>query len=292
MFTEFKTSDVAPPAAKSHIHLTRPPGTAEDWTIPQHWERFTAEEHRVWDLLFARQEAQLAGRVVRAFEEGLDVLHLSRPGIPELSELNDRLSARTGWSVVAVPGLVPDDIFFGHLANRRFPAGNFIRSASQLDYLEEPDVFHDVFGHVPMLADPQVADFMQALGQAGLAALDKGNVHRLSRLYWYTVEFGLAREDGALKIYGAGIASSFQESAYSLQSDVPERLPFNLHRVLRTRYRSDALQRCYFVVDSFEDLLGQIAGADLDRLYEQVAVLDEFEPGAGEVSLTAAGAGE
>ncbi len=291
MFTELENSDVAPPAAKSHIHLTRPAGTAEDWTIPQHWERFTAEEHRVWDLLFARQEAQLSGRVVRAFEEGLDVLHLSRPGIPELSELNDRLTARTGWSVVAVPGLVPDDIFFGHLANRRFPAGNFIRSASQLDYLEEPDVFHDVFGHVPMLADPQVGDFMQALGQAGLAALGKGNVHRLSRLYWYTVEFGLAREDGALKIYGAGIAaSSFQESVYSLESDVPERLPFDLTRVLRTRYRSDALQRCYFVVDSFEDLLGQIAGADLDRLYQEIAALDEFEPGV--LPLTAAGAGE
>ena len=285
MFTETEASNAAPPPAGSHIHLTRPPGTAEDWTIPQHWERFTAEEHRVWDLLFARQEAQLAGRVVRAFEEGLDVLHLSRPGIPELSELNDRLAARTGWSVVSVPGLVPDDIFFAHLANRRFPAGNFIRSASQLDYLEEPDVFHDVFGHVPMLADSRVADFMQALGQAGLAALDKGSVHRLSRLYWYTVEFGLAREDGALKIYGAGIASSFQESLYSLESEVPERLPFNLSRVLRTRYRSDALQRSYFVVDSFEDLLGQIAGADLEKLYEEVDALDEFEPGAGALAL-------
>jgi phenylalanine-4-hydroxylase len=292
MFTEFEISDVAPQGTKSHIHLTRPPGTAEDWTIPQHWERFTAEEHRVWDLLFARQKAQLAGRVVRAFEEGLDVLRLSRPGIPELSELNERLDARTGWSVVSVPGLVPDDIFFQHLASRRFPAGNFIRTAEQLDYLEEPDVFHDVFGHVPMLANPEVGDFMQALGEAGLAALTKGNVHRLSRLYWYAIEFGLAREDGALKIYGAGIASSFQESAYSLESAVPERLPFDLRRVLRTRYRSDALQRCYFVVDSFEDLLGQIASADLDRLYDEVAALDEFEPGAGALSLTAAGAGE
>jgi phenylalanine-4-hydroxylase len=286
MFTEFEVADAAQPAAKSHIHLTRPPGTAEDWTIPQHWERFTTEEHRVWDLLFARQKEQLHGRVVRAFEEGLDILRLSRPGIPELSELNDRLHARTGWSVVSVPGLVPDDVFFRHLAHRRFPAGNFIRTAEQLDYLEEPDVFHDVFGHVPMLANPQVADFMQALGEAGLAALGKGNVHRLSRLYWYAIEFGLAREDGALKIYGAGIASSFQESTYSLESEVPERLPFDLRRVVRTRYRSDALQRCYFVVDSFEDLLGHIEGADLDRLYEEVAELDEFEPGA--LSLRAA----
>ena len=280
MFKDLDTLEAEAPAAKSHIHSVRPPGTAEDWTIPQRWEQFTAEDHRVWDLLFARQTKQLHGRVVRAFEEGLDVLHLSRPGIPELSELNDRLHARTRWEVVAVPGLVPDDIFFGHLANRRFPAGNFIRSASQLDYLEEPDVFHDVFGHVPMLANPAVADFMQALGEEGLSALGRGDVHRLSRLYWYTVEFGLAREDGALKIYGAGIASSFEESIYSLESAVPKRLRFDMSRVLRTRYRSDALQRCYFIVDSFEDLLGHIAGADLTRLYEEVASLEEFDPAA------------
>jgi phenylalanine-4-hydroxylase len=266
------------PLPASHIHLTRLPGTAEDWTIPQHWERFTAEEHRVWDTLFARQKEKLHRRVVRAFEDGLDVLALSRPGIPELSELNERLHARTGWTVVSVPGLVPDDIFFRHLANRRFPAGNFIRSAQQLDYLEEPDVFHDVFGHVPLLAQPQVADFMQALGEAGLAALGKGAIHRLARLYWYTVEFGLAREDGALKIYGAGIASSFEESTYALESPVPVRRPFDMERVLRTRYRSDALQLGYFVVDSFEDLLGQIAGADLERLYETVEALGDVDP--------------
>jgi phenylalanine-4-hydroxylase len=265
----------------SHIHLTRPPGTAEDWTIPQHWERFTAEEHRVWDILFARQKEKLHGRVVRAFEKGLDVLALSRPGIPELSELNERLHARTGWTVVSVPGLVPDDVFFEHLANRRFPAGNFVRSASQLDYLEEPDVFHDVFGHVPMLAQSQVADFMQALGEAGLAALGKGAIHRLARLYWYTVEFGLAREDGALKIYGAGIASSFEESAYALESSTPVRRAFNVETVMRTRYRSDALQLGYFVVDSFDDLLGQIAGADLELLYERMEGLEDLDPSGG-----------
>jgi len=276
MFTEFQAETIA--AGGAQPVAARPPGTAKDWTIPQHWERFTAEDHRVWDLLFARQKQQLHGKVVRAFEEGLDVLNLSRPGIPEFSELNERLFARTGWTVVSVPGLVPDDIFFHHLANRRFPAGNFIRSAAQLDYLEEPDVFHDVFGHVPMLADPAVADFMQALGQAGLAALDRGDIHRLSRLYWYTVEFGLAREDGELKIYGAGIASSFEESAYALASPVPQRLPFDMRRVLRTRYRSDALQLCYFVVDSFDDLLAQILNADLDSLYGEVGALEEFDP--------------
>jgi phenylalanine-4-hydroxylase len=276
MLTELEASQAAKPA--SHIHSVRPPGTDENWTIPQHWERFTAEEHGVWDLLFARQKEKLAGRVVHAFEEGLDVLHLSRPGIPELSELNARLSARTGWNVVSVPGLVPDDIFFKHLSERRFPAGNFIRTREQLDYLEEPDVFHDVFGHVPMLAQPQVADFMQALGEAGLRALGKGQIHRLARLYWYTVEFGLAREDGQLKIYGAGIASSFEESTYSLESPIPQRLPFNLKRALRTNYRSDALQRCYFVVESFENLLSQIAHTDLDSLYEEIGDLADFDP--------------
>jgi len=278
MFQTFEPADAPAPPAKPHSHPARPSGTASDWTIPQNWERFTAEDHRVWDLLFARQKKQLSGRVVRAFEEGLDVLQLSRPGIPEFSELNERLSARTGWTVVSVPGLVPDDVFFDHLSKRRFPAGNFIRSAAQLDYLEEPDVFHDVFGHVPMLSNPAVADFMQALGEAGLAALDKGAIHRLSRLYWYTVEFGLAREDGAVKIYGAGIASSFEELAYSLESEIPQRRRFDMQRVLRTSYRSDALQRCYFVVDSFEDLLAEIAGADLERLYKEMAPLDDFDP--------------
>ena len=255
-----------------------PPGAAADWTIPQQWKRFTAEQHRVWDLLFARQKAQLAGRVVSCFEQGLDVLNLSRPGIPQLDELNERLFARTGWTVVSVPGLVPDDIFFDHLSRRRFPAGNFIRSADSLDYLEEPDVFHDVFGHVPMLAQPAVADFMQALGERGLDALRAGAMERLARLYWYSVEFGLAREDGALKIFGAGIASSFGESRYALESPEPRRLPFDLGRIARTRYRPDAFQSCYFVVESFEAMLRELIEADLAALYEEIAPLPDFDP--------------
>jgi phenylalanine-4-hydroxylase len=249
-----------------------------DWTIPQDWAHFSAEDHRVWDLLFARQQARLAGRAVRAFEEGLGILRLSRPGIPNFDELNERLSARTGWSVVAVPGLVPDEVFFRHLSRRQFPAGNFIRSAAQLDYLEEPDVFHDVFGHVPMLADPRVADVLQALGRHGLEALASGNLHRLSRLYWYTIEFGLAREDGALKIYGAGLASSFGEAGFALDDPAPARHPFDLKRVLRTRYRSDAFQRGYYVIDSFEALLATLETADLDGLYERLEGMEEIEP--------------
>ena len=270
MFTDDLTIE-APKLHGAAATPTPPPGAAADWTIPQHWERFTSEEHRVWDLLFARQQELLAGRAVRAFHEGLDVLRLSRPGIPDLDELNERLFARTGWTVVSVPGLVPDDVFFRHLSERRFPAGNFIRSASQLDYLEEPDVFHDVFGHVPLLAQPAVADFMQALGEEGLKALRRGALDRLSRLYWYTVEFGLAREDGDLKIYGAGILSSFGESRFSLESPDPHRPAFDIGRVLRTRYRSDAFQQSYFVVESFDELLDSILETDLGALYDSLA---------------------
>jgi phenylalanine-4-hydroxylase len=238
----------------------------------------TAEDHWVWDTLFARQKSLLHGRSVAAFEEGLDVLNLSRPGVPNLDELNERLHPRTGWTVVSVPGLVPDDVFFRHLAARRFPAGNFIRKANQLDYLEEPDVFHDVFGHVPLLAQPAVADFMEALGHMGLQAIDAGALHRLARLYWYTVEFGLAREDGELKIYGAGILSSFGESHYSLESAKPHRLAFDLRRVLRTRYKTDSFQQSYFVIDRFEDVLDLIRRNDVPALFRELDALPDVEP--------------
>jgi phenylalanine-4-hydroxylase len=262
MFTDF-TETLQPPQP------ARPPGTAEDWTIPQNWAHFTAEEHRVWDVLYARQRRKLAGRAVAAFENGLDSLLLSRSGIPNFDELNERLFARSGWRVVAVPGLVPDEIFFAHLARRQFPAGNFIRPATSLDYLEEPDVFHDVFGHVPVLADPWFADFMQRLGEVGLKAVARGKAAEFSRLYWFTVEFGMAIEDGALKLYGAGLASSFGEAAYALDSAKPERLPFDLERVLRMPYRSDTIQPRYFVIDGLDTL----RGIDLARLEESLAAL-------------------
>jgi phenylalanine-4-hydroxylase len=268
MFTDF--SETAPAPAGT--------GAAGDWTVPERWDLFTPEDHRVWDLLFARQQAKLAGRAVRAFEAGLELLRLDHPGIPRLAEINERLFTRTGWTVVAVPGLLPDEIFFRHLSERRFPAGNFIRPAAQLDYLEEPDIFHDVFGHVPMLAQPEVADFMQALGKEGLRAQASGAMHRLARLYWYSVEFGLAREQGELRIYGAGLASSFGEAGFALDSAAPRRHPFRLDRVLRTRYRSDAFQHCYFVVDSFEDLLASVRDADLERLYAEAALDEDLDP--------------
>ena len=266
---------------------TPPPGAAEDWTVPQRWEEFTAEDHWVWDTLFARQQTLLHGRAVAEFEQSLEVLHLSRPGVPNLDELNDKLHARTGWTVVAVPGLVPDDVFFRHLSQRRFPAGNFIRSPRQLDYLEEPDVFHDVFGHVPLLAQPAVGDFMQALGELGLEALDHDELHRLARLYWYTVEFGLSRENGELKIYGAGILSSFGESHYSLESARPTRAPFDLRKVLRTSYRTDSFQKRYFVIDSFHDVLDLVRKNDFKALYEELRALPDLDPGVEEPRLAA-----
>lgn len=255
-----------------------PPGAAVDWTVPQRWGELSREEHAVWDLLFERQQHALAGRAATAFEQGLDLLRIDRPGIPEFGELNERLNKRTGWTVVAVPGLVPEEVFFAHLSHRRFPAGNFIRRRSQLDYLEEPDVFHDVFGHVPLLANPEVADFMQKLGELGLAAMAIGALKRIARLYWYTVEFGLARERGALAIYGAGIVSSFGESRFALESPAPHRLAFDLERVLRTDYRTDDFQKSYFVMPSLADLLRVIEDTDVLALCRELERAADIDP--------------
>ncbi|WP_028965872.1 phenylalanine 4-monooxygenase [Sphingomonas phyllosphaerae] len=258
--------------------LIRPEGAAADWTIPQGWDTYTAEEHATWDTLFARQIAMLPGRVTPEFTAGLDVLRLSKPGIPDFDELSERLMKATGWQVVAVPGLVPDDVFFDHLANRRFVSGNFIRRPDQLDYLQEPDVFHDVFGHVPLLANPVFADYMQAYGQGGQRAAAMGAIERLSRLYWYTVEFGLVRSGDDLALYGAGIVSSRSESVFALDDASPNRLAFDLKRVMRTRYRIDDFQQSYFVIDSFEDLLDQTLNTDFAPLYADLEGQPDHDP--------------
>ena len=212
----------------------------------------------------------LPGRAARAFLNGLDVLKLSKPGIPDFRELSARLTELTGWSVVAVPGLVPDDVFFDHLANRRFVSGNFIRRRDQLDYLEEPDVFHDVFGHVPMLADPEFADYMAAYGRGGARALRHDALSNLSRLYWYTVEFGLVEEDDGLRLFGAGIVSSFGESRFALDDDSPDRIRFDLERVMRTEYRIDDFQQTYFVIPSFAELKRVTMETDFLPVYDRV----------------------
>jgi phenylalanine-4-hydroxylase len=262
------------------MDVSPPPGARPDWTIPQAWNSYTAEEHGVWDTLFSRQAAMLKGRVSDAFLRGLDMLRLSKAGIPDFEELSERLAALTGWRVVAVPGLVPDDVFFDHLANRRFVAGRFIRRPDQLDYLEEPDVFHDVFGHVPLLSDPAFADYMQAYGKGGQRAIQFGALEKLARLYWYTVEFGLIRERGDLKLYGAGIVSSFAESVFALDDPSPNRIAFNLDRVMRTDYRIDDYQQSYFVIDSFEELRHQTADVDFAPIYARLAGQADIAPEA------------
>lgn len=257
--------------------IERPAGTTEDWTIPQDWAAYTPQEHALWDRLFARQAQMLPDRAVAEFMNGLDVLRMTRPGIPDFDELSERLMKLTGWQVVAVPGLVPDRLFFDHLANRRFVAGRFLRTPDQIDYLSEPDIFHDVFGHVPLLANPAFADYMQAYGQGGLRADSLGAIDRLARLYWYTVEFGLVRQGDDLKLYGAGIVSSHGESIYALDDPSPNRLGFDLKRLMRTRYRIDDYQQSYFVIDSFEDLLRQTVETDFAPLYAELDGLPDLD---------------
>ena len=189
--------------------------------------------------------------------------------MPDFERVSRRLGALTGWSVVAVPGLIPDAVFFDHLAHRRFPAGNFIRKPHELDYLQEPDVFHDVFGHVPMLTDPVFADYMEAYGRGGARALSLGRLHNLARLYWYTVEFGLMQSREGLRIYGAGIVSSRAESAFSLEDGSPNRIAFDLERVMRTPYRIDDFQQVYFVIPSLDELL-EVTQRDFGELYQRL----------------------
>jgi phenylalanine-4-hydroxylase len=255
-------------ATDTHVLASPPPGASADWTIPQDWSHYTPEEHATWDTLFARQARLLPGRASEAYLRGLDVLKLSKPGIPDFEELSDRLMKLTGWQVIAVPGLVPDDVFFDHMANRRFVAGNFIRRPDQFDYLQEPDVFHDVFGHVPMLADPVFADYLEAYGKGGQRAMGMEALKYLGRLYWYTVEFGLIAEPEGLRIYGSGIVSSYSESQFALDDPSPNRIGFDLARVMRTEYRIDDFQQNYFVIPSFDELLRVTVETDFAPLYD------------------------
>jgi len=248
-----------------------------DWTIDQGWESYSAAEHAVWKTLFERQTKLLPGRACDEFVQGMHDLPIGPDQIPDFRRLSEVLMQRTGWQVVAVPGLVPDEIFFEHLANRRFPAGHFIRKPHELDYLEEPDVFHDVFGHVPLLMNPAIADYIQAYGHGGLRAQRLGKLTNLARVYWYTVEFGLVMQPDGLRIYGAGIASSSTESVFALDDPSPNRLGFDLERVMRTNYRIDDFQETYFVINDLDELL-RLASIDFGPLYERVDAEPEIDP--------------
>lgn len=251
-----------------------------DFVVDQGWPAYTSEHHAIWRALFERQARLLPGRACGEYLRGLAQLGVAADGIPEFARLSDVLERATGWRIVAVPGLVPDETFFRHLANRRFPATNWIRAQAQMDYLQEPDVFHDVLGHVPMLIHPVFADYMAAYGRGGLKAAGLGALHRLARLYWYTVEFGLIRRAEGLRIYGAGILSSRTESVHCLADPRPRRLAFDLRRVMRTQYVIDRFQDTYFVIDGF-DALFAATRPDFAPLYRALEGLPDIAPDAG-----------
>ncbi|AMK25436.1 MULTISPECIES: phenylalanine 4-monooxygenase [unclassified Sphingobium] len=266
--------------AATHVYETPPEGVASDWTMAQDWNRFTRDEHDAWDRLIEQQTRSVTATACEAFLSGMDILRLSKPGIPDLAELNPRLQAATGWQIVAVPGLIPNEPFFRHLSERRFPAANFLRSADSLDYSEEPDMFHDLFGHLPMLTNPVFADFMVAYGKAGLRAEALDAVDLLSRLYLHTVEFGLVMEKGALRGFGAGLLSSSSETHHALKAPGVRRIKFDLARVMQTDYLFDEFQRSYFVIDSFEHLLKVTAETDFAPIYDRLRNAPLFAPDA------------
>lgn len=264
--------------AATHIFDVPPEGVSADWTMPQNWAAFTIRQHETWRTLFDQQSVALDGYACRSFFEGLGMLRQLRPGVPDFAELNALLKPASGWEVVAVPGWIPNKPFFEHLANRRFPAANFIRPPEQIAYSEEPDMFHDIFGHVPMLADPAFSDFLVAYGEAGLRAEKLGASDYLGRLWLYTVEFGLVVEDGELRAFGGGLMSSFAETVSALTSPEPNRIWLDIERVMRTRYHFDEFQRIYFVVSGFEELLRATEETDFASVYRKIAGERVLEP--------------
>ena len=240
--------------------------------VDQPWDDYSDVDHGVWKALYQRQREIMVGRASDEFLQAQDMMGMSPDRIPRFAELNAVLEAATGWTIVGVEGLLPELDFFDHLANRRFPVSWWIRRPDQLDYIEEPDLFHDLFGHVPLLMIPAFADYMQAYGRGGVKAHGIGAdaLANLTRLYWYTVEFGLIRQHDGLRIYGSGIVSSKGESLYSLESDAPNRIGFDLERIMRTRYRIDSYQKTYFVIDSFEQLM-DATRPDFTPIYARVA---------------------
>lgn len=250
---------------------------ADDLTIDQKWERYSTEEHSIWTTLYKRQMKILQGRAAPEHFRGLELLNLNEGGIPDFRRVNEKLEKLTGWTVVTVPGLIPERDFYEHLANRRFVSGRFIRDAHKLDYLPEPDIFHDVFGHVPLLTQPVFADYMEAYGKGGLRSLEFDTIKNMARLYWYTVEFGLINTPEGRRIYGAGIVSSKAESIFCLEARSPNRIHFDLERIMRTDYRYDDFQQSYFVIDSYDELM-EATYADFGPLYERLPDLAEYAP--------------
>lgn len=248
--------------------------------VEQPWSSYSAVDHEVWAILFERQQKILAGRASAEFMRSQRAMGMTADRIPKFEDLNRMLRAATGWELIGVQGLLPELDFFKHLANRRFPVTWWIRKPEQLDYLSEPDLFHDLFGHVPLLMNPVFADYMQAYGAGGVKAHGIGPdaLVNLTRLYWYTVEFGLIREPDGLRIYGAGILSSKGESIHCLESAAPNRIGFDIERIMRTRYRIDTYQKTYFVIDSYEQLM-EATRPDFTPIYARLAAQDSIPAG-------------
>jgi phenylalanine-4-hydroxylase len=262
-----------------------------DFTLQQRWQDYNEEEHDIWRTLYGRQLALVERYGAPEVLAGLTALGAEPMHIPDFNAVNQRLRGATGWQIVAVPGLIPEAQFFAHLAARSFPVSVWIRDRQEMDYLAEPDLFHDFFGHVPLLVNPTFARFMQAYGEAGPKALAHDAVHLLARVYWYTVEFGLIRTSAGLRAYGAGILSSKGETVYSVTSLKAQRMAFDLERVMRTEYRIDDFQLSYFVIDSFEQLFTAGYGTDFAPLYERVRAQPSIAPGdllPGEASMNSA----
>lgn len=249
--------------------------------VDQPWDSYTAEDHATWATLFQRQREILKGRACTEFIANQERFHMTPEAIPRFEELNAVLAKATGWQLVGVEGLLPELTFFDHLANRRFPVTWWIRRPDQIDYIAEPDMFHDLFGHVPLLLNPVFADYMEAYGKGGVKAhaISPEALVNLTRLYWYTVEFGLIREADGLRIYGSGIVSSKGESIHCLESPAPNRIGFDLERIMRTRYRIDTYQKTYFVIDSFEQLM-QATLPDFAPIYARLESQDSIPAGS------------
>ncbi len=248
--------------------------------VEQPWASYSSTDHEVWATLFKRQREVLVGRASDEFLRTQEAMGMSSDRIPKFDDLNRMLRKATGWELVGVEGLLPELTFFDHLANRRFPVTWWIRKPEQLDYLAEPDLFHDLFGHVPLLMNPVFADYMQAYGKGGVKAHGIGPeaLVNLTRLYWYTVEFGLIKQDDGLRIYGSGIVSSKGESIHCLESKAPNRIGFDLERIMRTRYRIDTYQKTYFVIDSYEQLM-EATTPDFTPLYAKLAQQESIPAG-------------
>jgi len=238
-----------------------------DYTVAQDWDDYTPEMHDRWRRLYARQSELAERYAAPQFLSGLERLDCSY-GIPRFEYANSVLGPATQWQIVAVPGFIPDEVFFDHLAQRRFPVTRWIREETELDYLVEPDIFHDFFGHVPMLLDPHVADFLELYGKAGERAMAMDALPMLARIYWYTIEFGLISTAKGLKAFGAGIVSSAGETVFSVSDENVLRLPFDPVRIMNTAYRIDDFQDNYFVLKSLEQLLGDLVALDFGPVYE------------------------